>query len=279
MTASLGPQDPPQLLDRSGYELVVDERFVDPALDGRLWVPRYLPQWTTAAASVARYEVGAGRLVLRIDDDQPAWSPEYTGELRVSSLQTGVFSGPEGSDIGQHRWRDGLVVREAQPHLRLYTPTYGLFELRARFSDDPTTMAALWMIGYEDEPQRSAEICIVEIFGRNVGTDATGIGMGVHPFHDPTIRDAFETVSVAIDARESHGYAAEWTPERVAFYVDDRLVKVVGQSPAYPMQCMLDIFEFRDLETAGSGAGPYPKTFVVESFRGYRPVAEAVAGT
>ena len=66
--------------------------------------------------------------------------------------------------------------------------------------------------------------------------------------------------------------------ERVAFYVDDRLVKVVEQSPAYPMQFMLDIFEFRDVETARSGRGPYPKTFVVESFRGYRPVGEAVAG-
>jgi hypothetical protein len=267
--------DPAPTVDRSGYELEVEERFEDLGLDEALWIPRYLPHWTKHAVSVARYEVGAGRLVLRIDEDQPPWSPEYTGELRVSSLQTGVFSGPKGSGIGQHRWRDGLLVREEQPARRLYTPLYGLFELRARFGDDPTTMAALWMIGYEDEPERSAEICIAEIFGRDVGPGETGIGMGVHPFHDPTIIDEFATVIVPIDARESHLYAAQWTPDSVAFYVDDDLVKVVRQSPAYPMQFMLDIFEFRGAETKPAGGGRYPKTFLVESFRGYRPVRRA----
>ena len=260
-------------LDRSGYMLEVEDGFEGPGLDVRLWIPRYLPHWTVHPASVARYEVGAGRLVLRIDEDQPPWSPEFTGELRVSSLQTGVYAGPKGSEIGQHRWRDGLIVREEQPAVRLYTPMYGLFELRARFGDDPTTMAALWMIGYEDQPERSAEICIVEIFGRDVGRGETLVGMGVHPFHDPSVRDEFATAQVPIDARESHTYAAEWTPERVAFYVDDALVKVVDQSPAYPMQLMLDIFEFRGADTAGMGAGRYPKTFDVESFRGYRRVA------
>ena len=78
-----------------------------------------------------------------------------------------------------------------------------------------------------------------------------------------------------IDARESHLYAAQWTPKSVAFYVDDNLVKLVRQSPAYPMQFMLDIFEFRDAEAARAGGGPYPKTFVVESFRGYRPVTRS----
>ena len=51
---------------------------------------------------------------------------------------------------------------------------------------------------------------------------------------------------VAIDARESHTYSVRWTARDVAFYVDDRLVKVVRQSPAYPMQFMLDIYEFAD---------------------------------
>ena len=71
-------------------------------------------------------------------------------------------------------------MRELQPDVRLYTPLFGRFELRARANDDPHTMVALWMIGYEDEPDRSAEICVCEIcvceiFGRDVsqGTPAT----------------------------------------------------------------------------------------------------------
>ena len=92
------------------------------------------------------------------------------------------------------------------------------------------------MIGYEDQPERSAEICICEIFGRSMTADRAGVGMGLHPFADPRIRDEFSVEDLAIDARDFHAYAAEWTPEYVAFFVDHRLVKVVEQSPGYPMQ-------------------------------------------
>jgi len=105
----------------------------------------------------------------------------------VSSLQTGWFAGPVGSKIGQHRFNPDAVVREAQPNRRLYTSRYGLFEMRAKAIDDPRGMVALWMIGYEDQPERSAEICVCEIFGRDVGPDQAAVGMGVHPFGDPRI--------------------------------------------------------------------------------------------
>jgi hypothetical protein len=207
-----------------------------------------------------------------IESDQQPWCPEFDGETRVSSLQTGVFAGPVGSGVGQSRFNPGLVVRQAQDSARLYTPQYGLFELRAKTIDDPRCMVALWMIGYEDEPDRSAEICICEIFGRNVKAGSVGVGMGLHPFGDPTIRDEFSVEDIVMDGREFHTYAAEWTPEYVAFFVDHRLVKIVEQSPAYPMQFMLGIYEF-----PGDGppppsqpAHPYPKEFVVDSFRGYR---------
>jgi hypothetical protein len=159
----------------------------------------------------------------------------------------------------------------------LYTPRYGLFELQARALDDPANMVALWMIGYEDRPSRSAEICICEIFGRDVGPGEARVGMGVHPFGDPTITDEFAAERVAIDARESHTYAAEWTPTDVAFYVDERLIKVVHQSPSYPMQFMLDIFEFAEGPDLPSPLESYPKTFVVEGFRGYRPTTGPAA--
>ncbi|HZD37010.1 MAG TPA: glycoside hydrolase family 16 protein, partial [Actinomycetes bacterium] len=132
-------------------------------------------------------------------------------------------------------------VREAQRPVRLSTAQYGLFELRAKALDDPRNMVALWMMGYEDQPNRSAEICICEIFGRDVGPDSARVGMGVHPFGDPTITDEFAAEQVPIDARELHVYAAEWTPDRVRFFVDDQPIKTVHQSPAYPMQFMLAI--------------------------------------
>jgi hypothetical protein len=273
MADRLRDRRPAAVLDRAGYELEVEDRFDRPVLDERLWIPYYLPHWSSRAASAARYAVGGGTLRLLIECDQAPWTPEFCGHLRVSSLQTGAFAGPVGSTIGQHHFRDGIVVREAQQNVALYTPQYGLFELRARALDDPVNMVALWMIGYEDERTRSAEICICEIFGRDVGPLQTRVGMGVHPFGDPAITDEFAAETVDIDARESHTYAAEWTPDDVAFYIDERLIKVVRQSPAYPMQFMLNIYEFADDAGLPSAPECYPKTFLVESFRGYRPVA------
>jgi hypothetical protein len=191
--------------------------------------------------------------------------------VRVSSLQTGVFAGPLGSAVGQHRFHPGARVTEEQRSRRLYTPRYGLIELRAKALDDPHCMVALWMIGYEDEPERSAEICICEIFGRDVGPDSARVGMGVHPFGDPAIADDFAAEPVAIDAREFHVYGAEWRPGGVTFSVDGRPVKEVAQSPDYPMQLMLGIYELPAEPPAERRAGDYPKAFVVDYVRGYRP--------
>ncbi len=58
------------------------------------------------------------------------------------------------------------------------------------------------MIGFEDEPTHSAEICICEIFGRDVGS-LDRVGMDVHPFGDPAIRDEFAAETVGNDARGS----------------------------------------------------------------------------
>jgi hypothetical protein len=264
---------PPATLDRGRYELEIEDTFDADRLDESLWIPCYLPQWASRERTAARYDVGGGRLRLRIDADQPPWSPEWNGGIRVSNLQTGVRSGPVGSASGQHPFRDDLVVREAQQPSLLYTPRYGLFELTARALADPANLVALWMIGVEDEPDRSAEICVMEIFGRDVEPGGVLVGMGIHPFRDPSIRDEFEQVPLRIDAREPHTYAAEWTPDWIAFYVDEALAKVVAQSPAYPMQLMLNIYEFADGEGLPSPVASYPKVFEVSSFRGWRPVS------
>jgi hypothetical protein len=253
------------------YELEFEDTFDGDVLDTGRWFAYHLPQWSKRERAAARYELGGGLLRLRIEQDQPPWCPEFDGAVRVSSLQTGVFAGPEDGRIGQHRFSQDAVVRQAQTDQWLYTPQYGRFELRAQATDDPRCMVALWMIGYEDEPHRSAEICICEIFGRDVQPGRALIGMGVHPFGDPVIVDEFAAEPVDIDVREFHTYAAVWTPDDVAFFVDDQQVKTVEQSPAYPMQFMLGIYEFA-CETA-TPPGPYPKQVTVDYVRGWRHIA------
>ena len=177
---------------------------------------------------------------------------------------------PRGSAVGQHRFNPEAVVREAQENVRLYTPERGVFALRAKGVVDPDAMVALWMIGYEDRPERSAEICVCEIFGRDVEEGSAAVGMGVHPFGDPEIVDDFEQIRLPIDVREFHEYAAEWAADRVTFFVDGSPVKTVQQSPSYPMQLMLGLYDFAG---EAAGRGEYPKRFTVDRLRAYRPRA------
>ncbi|WP_217913182.1 glycoside hydrolase family 16 protein [Miltoncostaea marina] len=192
--------------------------------------------------------------------------------MRVSSLQTEVFAGPLGGTVGQHRFRPDAVVREEQPPRRLYTPHRGRVAVRARALHDPRAMVAVWMIGYEDRPERSAEICVCEIFGRDVGPDRALVGMGVHPFGDPAITDDFARVELPVDVRGLHVYSADWGADGVIFSVDGEPVRTVGQSPDHPMQLMLGIYEFPP--EGGEDARPpeaYPKVFEVDWVRGWAP--------
>jgi hypothetical protein len=107
-------QQPGAVLDKTGYDPEVEDDFDAAALDTSLWLPHYLPHWSSRSASAARFSLEGGALRLRIDADQGPWCPEFDGWLRVSSLQTGAFAGPLGSGIRQQRFAPGLVVREAQ---------------------------------------------------------------------------------------------------------------------------------------------------------------------
>jgi Glycosyl hydrolases family 16 len=223
--------------------------FDGPDLDTDVWVPHYLPQWSSRADSAATYTVESSELRLTIPPEQGLWCrDEHEPPLRVSGIQSGVFSGDVGSTVGQQPFRDGLVVREAQPAHWGWTPEYGLLEVRARLDLSPRSMASVWMIGLEDEPTRSAEINLFEVFGDALETDGgeptAAVGMGVHPFRDPAITDEFDARRMAIDVADFHVYAADWRPGRVNFLIDGQHVKTVEQAPDYPMQMIVAVFDF-----------------------------------
>jgi hypothetical protein len=260
------PSAAPVTLDHSVFEIAFEDDFDGPTLDKTHWLPDYLPHWSTPDRTAARYEVRDGVLRLLIEADHLPWCPELDGDLRVSSLQTGVFAGPPGFKVGQLQFHTDVVVRSAQQNRALVTVHHGLIETRMRALDDPRVMVALWMIGLEDAPERSSEICVAEIFGRDVRSDRARIGMGVHPWADPAITDDFVAEGIAIDVRDWHTYSADWTPDRVAWYVDDRLIRVVDQSATYPMQLMLGIYEF-PIDDDPRRPADYPKTFEVDWVR------------
>jgi hypothetical protein len=237
-------------------------------LDNGVWVPHYLPQWSSRAQSAATYAVTDSELRLTIPPEQGPWCAEdHDPRLRVSGIQSGVFSGEIGSTIGQQPFREGLVVREHQPTQCGWTPQYGVLEVRARMDLSPRSMASVWMVGLEDHPERCGEICVFEVFGDALGVGSAAVGMGVHPFRDPSLTDEFSAPGMAIDVAEHHVYAADWRPGRVDFLVDGEHVRTVHQAPAYPMQMMVAVFDFPDRD-AGSEHADHVPQLAVDYVRG-----------
>ena len=265
---------PANPLDKPGYQLDFNDEFDGPEISPEKWLPYYLPHWSSKAQSAPRYRFDGSSLILQITADQPPWCPEFDGEIRCSSIQTGTFSGSAGSTTGQHRFNRRSVVREEQTNERKYTPQYGYFEVRAKAVAASANHVAFWMIGYEDTPERSAEIAVMEIMGAYM--EGPSARVGVHPWGDAEIRDEFYEDFFSIDATFYHVYAAEWTPTHIDFYLDNVRTRTIHQSPAYPMQLMLSIYE-RPVEV-DTGAS-YPREFAVDYVRVYQPIGGYPANT
>lgn len=239
-----------RIIDGKKYQLEFYDGFDQGFLDDTRWLPYYLPQWSNRELSAPRFTFGEHGFSLNIEPDQQPWCPEFNGAVRVSSLQTGVYSGPLGSALGQHRFSPDCRVREEQVAEKKYLPKYGYFELRARCDIATSNVAALWMIGYEDLPERSAEICLFELKGKNIYHGHALLGYGVHPFGDAKIVDEFYEEPFGLDVTKFNTYAIEWTENQIDFFINQRKIRTIHQSPDYEMQLMLNIY---DLENSNAG--------------------------
>jgi len=248
----------------------LDDDFAGPDLDRAVWLPHYLPAWSSRAASAASYRTGQPGLVLDVPVDHPRWCEgDHEPPLRVSGLQTGSFSGPVGSTVGQQPFRDGQVVREEQPRFEGFLTDGGHVEVRCRMHLSPRSMASLWMVGFEDEPHRCGEICVVEVFGRSLqdaGSPSAGVGMGFKAFRDPDLAQDFAAPRLPIDVAESHTYAVDRDADEAIFTVDGEEVRRCPRPPAYPLQLMLAVFDFPEWST-GDDADLVP-SISVERVRG-----------
>ena len=182
--------------------MIVDD-FDGPELDRSVWLPHYLPAWSSLAETAAAYEIGGSCLRLFVPPEQGLWmGADHDPPLRVSGIQSGSWSGPVGSTRGQQRFRDGLVVREEQPRFECWLPSSGRVAVRCSMTISPRSMAALWLSGFEDDPgqEQCGELCVVEVFGK----DPTAIGMGIKAFRDPALTEDFAAPRLPIDVAEPH---------------------------------------------------------------------------
>jgi hypothetical protein len=241
----------------------LDERFAGDDLDPAVWLPHYLPHWSSRSESAATYEVRRGELRLRIPDDQPLWCADTHAEpLRVSCLQSAGLT-------GQQPFAEGLEVREEQPDFRGYTPRYGRVEVRMRGLVTPRSMVAFWLSGIEETPEQSGEICVAEIFGDAVRPGSCDVGIGIKAFRDPALRQEFSADPLPLDVADFHTYGVDWRPGSLGFTVDGAVVRRLDQAPDYPVQLMIGVFDFPAKARPGDPEpAPVPE-LVVSAVRGH----------
>ena len=231
----------------------IDERFMGRSLDPDIWVPSYLPAWSSYAAAAASYELTTSGLRLHVPPDQGLWCADrHSPALRVSAVQTGNWSGPVGSTQGQAPFTEGLRVREQQPTTWGYTPHFGRLEVELSARIGPRSMFSAWLIGLEDDPGRCGEICMVEVFGDTLTGGGAAVGCGIKAFRDPALTQDFSAEWRPVDVSETHVYAVDWRPGRVDYLLDEERIRMTDQAPDYPMQLILGVFEFPD-QPAGKG--------------------------
>lgn len=220
----------------------------DGDLDPSSWFPHYLPAWSSKAETGAMYSLDSSSLTLRIPAEQGLWcAGDHHPPLRVSGIQSGNYSGPVGSTRGQQRFREGQTVREEQERFEGWLPSSGHLEISCRMDISPRSMAALFLNGFEDDPEqlRCGEICVVEIFG-NAVTDghSAEVGMGIKAHRDPALRQDFAAPRLPLDVAEFHTYAVDWDEEAAVFSVDGEDVRRCPRPPTYPLQVMVAVYDF-----------------------------------
>jgi len=228
--------------------------FDHPELDQSVWLPHYLPAWSSREATGASLRIEDSCLVLDVPPDHPVWcAGDHEPPLRCSAVQSGSHSGPVGSTRGQQRFREGQTVREWQPRFEGWLPEAGHVEVRCRMNLSPRSMGALWLAGFEDDEEqlRCGEVCVVEIFGSSVQGGSCEVGMGIKAFRDPALTQDFAAPRLPIDPAVFHTYAVDWDLDWAVFRVDGQEVRRCPRPPAYPMQVMLVVYDFPEWSVGG----------------------------
>lgn len=80
------------------------------------------------------------------------------------------------------------------------------------------------------------------------------------------MQEFFEPL-LAFDPADWHVYGADWRPDGVDFCLDGQHPGRAAQSPDYPIQLRVNVYDLPD--AAGGGSDEQP-TFTVDYVRGYR---------
>ncbi len=176
---------------------------------------------------------------------------------------------------GLHIWDSSIDISGHYPAISNYGTKYGYFELRAKAQKGSGIHSAWWMVGDQHQYDKSAEVDIFEILGKDIYDNSSKVWVTIHPWYDTVIRKQRLNYWVDTDiSADYHTYGFEWLPTGMKWYFDGKLVRETKQSPDYKMYTLLGIYQ--SWGGIFSWQGPvdesqlYPKSFDIDYFRVYK---------
>lgn len=206
------------MVDLTGYRLTFDDEFNARSISQNGVGTTYRDiraEWRYDANS----DIGFGRSSFL--DSGSGYDPfsVQNGVLTITAAPPGTSSsGYPGS------WQSGLISTQGN-----FSQTYGYFEIRADFSNNPDAWDAFWLLPNQQSPQSSStnghqELDVVEHYGNN----DPGVYSTIHTT-DPqpagtTWQQTRQVYSEMPNPNGYHTYGVNWQADRISFYVDGQPV-------------------------------------------------------
>ncbi|MGC9354240.1 MAG: family 16 glycosylhydrolase [Mariniphaga sp.] len=226
------PFTPEQL----GYRLVWEDQFDGTELDSQKWEPRGIGPRAAGYISADAIKVHNGFLELYALDENDS--------LKVGAVGT------------QHT----------------YLTRYGYFECRAQLQKSKGNWAAFWIqspgiASGEDPGKFGTEIDIMEFFKKS-GDDM--VSHNLHWAYGPNQQSIGGLLSHREGVSEGfHTFAAEWTPEKYAFYIDGYKYYEVNRAISHIEQYMVLSMELPS-KKEDMNDSTLPDVFIVDYVRVYK---------
>ena len=188
-----------------------------------------------------------------------------------------------------HRLEDGHLIITARKDGDRYSSTrintkgkrhfrYGRIETRAKLPVGHGLWPAFWMLGENIDTvgwPRCGEIDILEYVGREPGEVFTTLHTEAgHGDNGSSHKSRFADIEEGF-----HRYAAEWSAEEIAFFVDDQLVYTFDPAERTEAVWPFDqpFYILLNLAIGGNFGGPevddsvFPQEYVIDYVRVYAP--------
>ncbi|MCJ2124127.1 Hint domain-containing protein [Methylobacterium sp. J-077] len=255
------------MVDLTGYRLTFDDEFNSRSISLTGAGTTYADTRAEWRMADGRSDIGFGRS--SFVDPSSGYDPfsVQNGALSITATPNPTPYGYPGN------WESGLITTQGN-----FSQTYGYFEIRADFSNDPNAWDAFWLLPNQQSAQSSninghQELDVVEHYGNN----DKGVYSTIHttdPQNGIPWQDNRQVYSEMANPSGYHTYGMNWQPDKISFYVDGQFTgsQVTPSDLNRPMYLLANLAVRSDGSATGS-----PFTSNIDYIRVYSNSASAVA--